>query len=622
MGLLQMAYETYENHSRYVGINSAEVKEPLAPVAHIVTTAQLTVTINSKGQFQGADVVDKKEPKIIIPATEESSGRTSKKAAHPLCDNLGYVAPGNDEKHKLYIKQLTEWAESEYSHPMLAPILSYVKGGTILSDLERAGIKKHAEKDTVRWVVIGLPDDDGGACWTNKSLFDAFTKYYLSKKAQGEQILCMVTGKQDAIAQGHIKGVVPINGNAKLISSNDKKNFTFRGRFTNEEQALTVGYEASQKAHNALKWLVASQGVQINKQSLSSEGKSTETTEAREKPRHPAGSSSADINGRTFLCWNPKGKKLPALMNPLSEGCAPQAASPSDYKRELERVLKGYRNDFDHSDCAVLAIFDAATTGRLAVTYYNEIQIDAFLEKLKEWDASCAWVRKNRGIQSPSLKEIVKCTFGTPRGKNLEVQDEIRKQQMQRLFICRIEGRRMPFDIMQAIFYRTMQPLAYEKESRELLNSTACAVIRKYYIDWKQEEYKMVLEMDKHDISYQYGRLLAVMEKAERDTYDKDEKREPNATRLQSTFCVRPAEISRRVIEQLKQAYYHKLPLWRRKDYECLIGEIYEKITAHPESEWNAPLKESYIMGYYLQKNALYSKNTNTEEQENDDSEE
>ena len=43
----------------------------------------------------------------------------------------------------------------------------------------------------------------------------------------------------------------------------------------------------------------------------------------------------------------------------------------------------------------------------------------------------------------------------------------------------------------------------------------------------------MALEPEKQDRSYQYGRLLAVLEKAERDTYSSDETREPNAIRMQ-----------------------------------------------------------------------------------------
>ena len=47
---------------------------------------------------------------------------------------------------------------------------------------------------------------------------------------------------------------------AKLISSNDKSGFTYRGRFIDAEQTFSVSFEASQKAHNALRWLIGKQG--------------------------------------------------------------------------------------------------------------------------------------------------------------------------------------------------------------------------------------------------------------------------------------------------------------------------------------------------------------------------
>ena len=50
----------------------------------------------------------------------------------------------------------------------------------------------------------------------------------------------------------------------------------------------------------------------------------------------------------------------------------------------------------------------------------------------------------------------------------------------------------------------------------------------------------MSLDKDKMDRSYQFGRLLAVMEKVERDTYDNNEKRETNAERYRGEYCRRP----------------------------------------------------------------------------------
>ena len=66
MGLLQKAVETYDAHAAQVG----EVQvghEVLAPVSHILTSAQIEITVNAAGELADARAVDKKESKIIIP---------------------------------------------------------------------------------------------------------------------------------------------------------------------------------------------------------------------------------------------------------------------------------------------------------------------------------------------------------------------------------------------------------------------------------------------------------------------------------------------------------------------------------------------------------------------------
>ena len=91
MGLLQRAIETYDANTALIGVYR-DGHEPLAPIGHILTSANIEITLNAQGKFLAARKVDKKEPKILIPVTEESSGRTSGLAAHPLCDQLKYVA--------------------------------------------------------------------------------------------------------------------------------------------------------------------------------------------------------------------------------------------------------------------------------------------------------------------------------------------------------------------------------------------------------------------------------------------------------------------------------------------------------------------------------------------------
>lgn len=88
MSLLQKAVETYDAHASlagkvesasYAGADGKAVKacQPLAPIGHIITSADIEITLDGEGHFCQARAVDRKEPKIIIPVTEDSAGRTS-----------------------------------------------------------------------------------------------------------------------------------------------------------------------------------------------------------------------------------------------------------------------------------------------------------------------------------------------------------------------------------------------------------------------------------------------------------------------------------------------------------------------------------------------------------------
>lgn len=200
----------------------------------------------------------------------------------------------------------------------------------------------------------------------------------------------------------------------------------------------------------------------------------------------------------------------------------------------------------------------------------------------------------------------------------MKADDAIIAGNMQRLLACRIDQAAFPLDIMKAIVTRAgnMQVYDYETNRSKLLY-TACAVIRKYHIDHKKEEFDLALEPERKDRSYQWGRLLAVMEKIERDTYDADEKkREPNAIRLQSVFVQRPGYAAKIIMDQLKTAYYPRLPVGSRIYYDRLIGEIMEQLSHFDAADYNKPLTETYLPGYYLQKNAFYTKKVNEETEE------
>lgn len=596
MGLLQKAVETYDAMAHRAGIVYAGEKEPLAPLAHIMARPQIKITLDQNGGFVTAQTLDKNTPKIIIPATEESAGRTVKAAElpHPLCDYLRYLLPQNQTEYNHYVSQLSAWADSPFTHPKLQAILRYVQGGTILEDLYHAGITTD-EKALVCWEVNGLGEGLNGPCWEDKELMSAFSNYSIVKGKNTPPVLCMITGSADTPASQHPKGIVPANGNAKLISANDSNGFTFRGRFDDTTQAATVGYTASQKAHNALRWLVANQSV--------------------------------SYGGRTFLGWDPQGIPVPKVTGSMGRrGGQPaqRSATPSQYRKQLCEALSGWKEELPRSEGVVIAAFDAATTGRLAVTYYNELLASDFLDRLHHWEATCCWENGPYGIQSPSLYKIISWAFGTPRNGKAEIDDRILKQQMQRLVSCRVDQAPFPLDMEQALVERAsnlqLLPEMVEDRSgkakekirkypRAELLFTACAAIRKYHCDRcgrcdrsnVKEEWDMALDKNNSDRSYLFGRLLAIAEKVENSTYiDDEDRRETNALRMQKAFALRPMT-TWRLLEEKLGPYYKQLKPGLREYYRKLTQEIVDKLPASG-SGLNQKLDDIYLLGYYHQR--------------------
>lgn len=607
MGLFQKAVETYDNMKSLAGAKSEERKAALAPIGFITTGVQIEITVTEDGEFRGAEQIfdisednkgksQKSEKKIIIPVTEKSLKRTNTAATspHPLCDKLMYMCPENKESYEAYLEQLQDWCDSEFACPKIKAILKYVKKGTIQADIASVG-KIKVKKDTfVCWRVLSTDCAEPEEVWKSRSVIDSYINYYQSKiDASPEKALCYVSGELIMPADKHPGGVV--SGMAKLISSNDKKNFTYKGRFSDDSEALTVGFISSQKAHNALKWVVSNDGFRYG--------------------------------NRMFVCWNPKGKKtknpFASLFPDFSE--AEENPTPTNYREILAKTVLGYKNNFKPEDETVTAVFEAISDGRISVCYYSEMKAEDFLERLRFWDETTAWLHRTFGVTSPNLRNIADAAYGVPRtsGENqtVETDEKVLAIAMQRLLLCRLEKAPFPADIMRSAVQKCSSLQLYDKLNREKQLFTTCAIIKKYIYDRFKEEWNMALEPEKKNRSYQFGRLLAVLEKAERDAFDNGEKREPNAIRMWSLFVKRPMYATTVIIEQLKNAYYPRLEPGERGYYDKLIEGIMRVISEFPENEIGKPLGEEYLMGYYLQKDALYPKKNNDNDDDNNESE-
>lgn len=271
-------------------VNNSDEWEPILPLYHSTSNAQIQVTIFSDGTFSHAEVVDADDAKTIIPVTEDSSSRSSGIAPHPLCDKLIYIsgdystyvakAKSNaDEYFVTYIKALKAWAESEYSDICITAIYDYLSKRMLINDLIGDGILKLKDAvldeeykitksvkqidSFVRFVVNNLDSGENIKVWKSKVLFDKYIAYYESLGKKRDCQLCYASGKIVPVTYKHMARIRNSGDSAKLISSNDESNFTYRGRFANREEAFAVGEIVSQKAHLALRWLIKTGGISV-----------------------------------------------------------------------------------------------------------------------------------------------------------------------------------------------------------------------------------------------------------------------------------------------------------------------------------------------------------------------
>ena len=115
----------------------------------------------------------------------------------------------------------------------------------------------------------------------------------------------------------------------------------------------------------------------------------------------------------------------------------------------------------------------------------------------------------------------------------------------------------------------------------------------------------MALDNECNNRDYLYGRLLAVADRIEYKTFDKekDAARMTNAKRYMSTFSQRPFE-TWKIIEENLQPYLNKLPIQERLYYESLLDGICERFSVE-EFRKNNKLDGLYLLGFHSQAYAL-----------------
>ena len=413
--------------------------------------------------------------------TEDSAGRSGTvPAANPLTEQLEYCALGIDRfggdptKFGRYVKLLSAWVESGLANASVDAVRKYVQGGTLLNDLLRTKVlttqgdafakvkvsktlKLDPAKLWVRWSVSGFGLQ--AETWSDRSLAEGWARF--DNGLIEETSLCMLSGDVVRTTQKHPKRIRHSGDGAKLISANDFTGYTFKGRLLTSSEVITVGYISTQKAHNALRWLIARQG-----------------------------SRNAD---QVVVAWAVRGAKAPPVITdsldfldalneeereyPEPTPPAPYAGDAGqDYARRLAKVVSGYGSRLETHDQIVVMALDSATPGRMAILFYRELTGSEFLDRLERWHRELAWPqnfgKERRFVGAPAPRDIAEAAYGR------RVDEKLRKSTVERLLPCIVDARPLPRDLMLAAVTRATNRVALEHWEFERVLGIACSLVR------------------------------------------------------------------------------------------------------------------------------------------------
>ena len=615
MSWMKRLYDAYQVAEK---IDMLPYESRPVPPGHMMMPTHIEIVLDEAGNMLGAQA----EQKFVwIPVTEDSSCRSSNIAPHPLCDKLQYVA-GDASEYGIpkscfedngdqvgYFSLLSSW-NAKYPNRKLNAVIEYVKKKTLIRDLISHNVlyvdaNKHFLKSwpqknnkpkifdvissgqsgaVVRWCV-NIRGELETRLWMDEAIVNSWVKF--AEENITKKMFCMVTSKDECAATTkHPYGIRRIGASdkAKLISSNDNQNFTFRGRFVNADEACSVSYDVSQKAHSALRWLITTR-----KQAF-------------------------ENNGQVFVSWESDGADLPAMMQNTCESFGEDEYDSYDgnlgqtYAKKIKKKIAGYRARLQlRSNIFVMGLDSADDNkGRLSIVFYRELWGSELLDRVESWHLSYAWFqyysKDLQFIGAPAPKEIAAAAFGR------RIDPKLSKSTVSRILPCIVDGTAIPSDLIRSVCLHAANRIVFKDwwEWEKTLG-IACGLYRG---SQKERGYKMALEDDRNSRDYLYGRLLAVAERIEQIALSvAGEQRDTNAAKLMQRFSVRPYSTWLQ-IEQALVPYKTRLRS-RRPEFLakmlCLLDDIHSKFDADDYVK-DTPLSGEFLLGYHCQRRELTGK--------------
>lgn len=613
MSVFQELIKVYDNNAEDAGQFKDGADFTLLPLAHVSVKVPIQVTLTADGNFLSAMVLPGDDQLTVIPATSESATRSSNPDPMPLQDKVKYCAGDyalslskkkeqekSAQDHQRYVRLLGGWAESPKAPQAVQTIYRYIQKGTLLADLlaEFTGDDKTSKsiakgEPYLRFRVDSLPDP-----WSDQAMFQSWTTYYLAQQqAQGNDIgVDYVTGQEEPTTKLNEKNINPATSGAKLVSANDSASYTYRGMFLNDD-FYSIGYAQSQKVTHALKWLIQKQGIH---------------RDTRVFLFWTKGNDNALVATVRTLTTDPR----TAMYQYAQE--KQQSDTGADVAQSFRERLRGYTSKISNGRPVNVMFLDAATTGRMAVVYYDLLQSEALKNNIMQWGDEARIVRYWQGQPIdvvPTLMQVIRGAYSI--GKEGTRFDTLSKRAMSRLLPIIIHGRPIPEDIFTAFQRHVLRPLSYLTSGtdtgaglsnwyNDVLRFSAVANYNRKGVD------SMTLDPKSTDRSYVYGRLVAVANAAEQAAIRDAKKRggaqtdrTTTAIRFLTNVSERPATTWQRIWLAVNRSYLDRMKGAQRTYYLNQMNEIMNLL---PAEEDDSALGSSFAVGFAHQSEAMHSR--------------
>ena len=595
MGWMQKLYELYtalENEQSLIGceFTRKEIK--------------YEVFLDKDGTFVSVKSVPKDEGSSIVPTLPAAEARTgTEKIPAPLVEQFDYFCTNGTDRGKFdaYLRQLEEWADC--GPDCLKKIAAYLEKEELEEKVKDA-FPNIKPKDVICFSIQG----DGNDIYRlheRSEVMDSWRRRFadIVSSGQNENSLCYVLGKKQLpMCLKHSK----VQGNAKLISAKDQEfPFQYKGRFMDDCSSAKISYEATLKAHAALRWLIDHQ--------------------------------SWRQHGMIFVIWSLGKRKIPSpgMGWPMNIKTQDEIDTFEGYAKAVNRAANGLREDLkdfkkDRLRQVVILGMRAATDGRMSIIYYQEIEGNDYVQRLEQWQETCACKLYDKTVRkyvfrAPGPSEIAKAVYGEELVQTAEndKRDETTASKIMRVFRlelmhCINEGRKLPSVMVQQAFDRAIFPVKYQKDDKwdeggwRKSVAVTCALIRKRWLDEGLPDVLTDPDTLNNSEEFLCGKLFAVLERMEEKSREKKEKANNKANVITIALSKMPAFV--RNPSGGFMAIHEKLLLniasleSDASFYQNLIGDLLSRISLSGKKA----LGWGFLIGYAVQRDSFFRKQEKT----------